>query len=171
MSFCDHDNLRGPTENPMGGGQQVQRRHITDNPPYFSSAVGPEEVERHHAKANNASLIGPRNGCGSALAFWSGFVSRGFRSEGRCLICSLDEHNSSECPYQAEVPKNAIVGRGCDIICKDCPLIPVMLSERCRNHDSRRAELKYCVLCQKLGEHWPDHCPELNSGYWGPLLG
>ncbi|XP_050385102.1 uncharacterized protein LOC126801706 isoform X5 [Argentina anserina] len=126
MSFCDHDNLRGPTENPMGpqvvpflrpgGGQQVQRRHITDNPPYFSSAVGPEEVERHHAKANNASLIGPRNGCGSALAFWSGFVSRGFRSEGRCLICSLDEHNSSECPYQAEVPKNAIVGRGCDII-------------------------------------------------------
>ncbi|XP_050385104.1 uncharacterized protein LOC126801706 isoform X6 [Argentina anserina] len=60
MSFCDHDNLRGPTENPMGpqvvpflrpgGGQQVQRRHITDNPPYFSSAVGPEEVERHHAK-------------------------------------------------------------------------------------------------------------------------
>ncbi|XP_062018012.1 uncharacterized protein LOC133734388 isoform X2 [Rosa rugosa] len=48
--------------------------------------------------------------------------------EGRCLICSLDEHTSSECPYNAKVPKNATVGRGCDVFCK-CPLnsLKVML--------------------------------------------
>ncbi|KAL6225471.1 hypothetical protein ACLB2K_004321 [Fragaria x ananassa] len=38
--------------------------------------------------------------------------------EGGCRICSLDEHCSTLCPYnKSHIPKNAIVGRGCDVVC------------------------------------------------------
>ncbi|XP_062018011.1 uncharacterized protein LOC133734388 isoform X1 [Rosa rugosa] len=70
--------------------------------------------------------------------------------EGRCLICSLDEHTSSECPYNAKVPKNATVGRGCDVFCKVCD---DLFYGRCCNQDSGRAKLKFCNFCSNYGEH------------------
>ncbi|PRQ31736.1 hypothetical protein RchiOBHm_Chr5g0038761 [Rosa chinensis] len=76
--------------------------------------------------------------------------------EDRCLICCLDEHTSFLCPYNVEVPKNAIVGSGCDVICKVCDRV---FFGRCCNQDTGRAKLKFCDICFKYGEHWMLQCP------------
>ncbi|XP_050366844.1 uncharacterized protein LOC126785258 [Argentina anserina] len=70
--------------------------------------------------------------------------------EDRCLICSLDEHTSSDCPYAVEVPsKNAIVGIGADIVCKVCDGL----------FSRGRARLKFCTYCLIFGEHCIKQCP------------
>lgn len=72
------------------------------------------------------------------------------------MICSLDEHASSVCPYQVEVPKNATVGSGCDIVCRVCER---EFSGHCCNQDSGRAKLKDCDFCMQFGQHWTFQCP------------
>ncbi|XP_016652584.1 PREDICTED: keratin-3, type I cytoskeletal 51 kDa-like [Prunus mume] len=79
---------------------------------------------------------------------------------GECLYClKVGDHISHFCPYKSNVPKNAIVGSGCTVLCKVCG---------CRFRGSccascgisqGRAVFMNCSLCEKQGEHMNYECP------------
>lgn len=88
--------------------------------------------------------------------------------EGGCRICSLDEHHSTLCPYnKSHIRKNAIVGRGCDVVCKVCH---ALFSGRCCNQDLGCARLKFCYCCLKYDEHWSEGCPCMISYNAGTFI-
>ncbi|CAB4301089.1 unnamed protein product [Prunus armeniaca] len=85
---------------------------------------------------------------------------------GECRYClKVDDHITQLCPYKYDVPKNAILGKGCTVVCKVCG---------CRFRDSCCAKcgntrgcaiLMDCRICGKPYDHWSDTCPkrDLNS--------
>ncbi|ONI10940.1 hypothetical protein PRUPE_4G077500 [Prunus persica] len=88
-------------------------------------------------------------------------------SIGECLYClKVGDHISRLCPYKSDVPKNAIVGSGCAVLCKVCG---------CRFKGSccaecgitqGRAIFMNCSLCEKQGEHMNYECPTLKKKHY-----
>ncbi|XP_021814892.1 uncharacterized protein LOC110757549 isoform X1 [Prunus avium] len=78
---------------------------------------------------------------------------------GECEYClKVGEHIPQRCPYKDHVPKNAILGSGCDVVCRVCGWF---FRGSCCRQDEGRAILKNCGICLTTGKHWSASCPTL----------
>ncbi|PQM37401.1 hypothetical protein Pyn_02724 [Prunus yedoensis var. nudiflora] len=78
---------------------------------------------------------------------------------GECEYClKVGEHIPQRCPYKDRVPKNAILGSGCDVVCRVCGWF---FRGSCCRQDEGRAILKNCGICLTTGKHWSASCPTL----------
>ncbi|KAK9937028.1 hypothetical protein M0R45_013846 [Rubus argutus] len=79
---------------------------------------------------------------------------------GECLIClSEDKHFIMLCPYLDRVPENAVVGSGCDVVCRQCGYTMKQPGKWICCKREGRAVLKQCEFCMTSGEHWSVECP------------
>ncbi|KAI5332944.1 hypothetical protein L3X38_023073 [Prunus dulcis] len=69
------------------------------------------------------------------------------RPIGECKYClKVGEHMTQRCPYQDRVPKNAILGSGCDVVCRVCGWF---FRGSCCGQDEGRAVLKNCISVKR----------------------
>ncbi|CAL2252185.1 unnamed protein product [Prunus armeniaca] len=92
-------------------------------------------------------------------------------SIGECLYClKVGDHNSNSCPYQSDVPKDAIVGSGCVVNCKICGCrFRGSYCAKCRISEGC-AILKSCSICNKEGEHMSYECPSGEKKYYPSVV-
>ncbi|BFG22588.1 hypothetical protein CerSpe_088620 [Prunus speciosa] len=75
-----------------------------------------------------------------------------------CL--KVDDHITQLCPYKYDVPKNAILGKGCSVQCTVCgSRFRDSCCAKC-GQTRGRAILMDCRICGKSYDHWPDMCPQ-----------
>ncbi|BBH01079.1 hypothetical protein Prudu_011236 [Prunus dulcis] len=91
-------------------------------------------------------------------------VSRLMHQRIRVLL--VGDHISQLCPYKSDVPKNAIVGSGCAVLCKVCGCrFKGSCCAKC-GISQGRAVFMNCSLCEKQGEHMNYECPTRKKKYY-----
>ncbi|XP_008224261.1 PREDICTED: uncharacterized protein LOC103324004 [Prunus mume] len=77
-----------------------------------------------------------------------------------CQFClKVGDHFSQTCSYRCHVPKNAIVGKRCVVVCNLCGcLFRDSCCGICGQSDGF-AILMNCLHCGKIGEHLMSMCP------------
>ncbi|XP_016648785.1 PREDICTED: uncharacterized protein LOC103324830 isoform X3 [Prunus mume] len=90
-----------------------------------------------------------------------------------CQFClKVGDHFSQTCSYRYHVPKNAIVGKRCVVVCNLCGcLFRDLCCGVCGQSDGC-AILMNCLHCRKIGEHLIFTCPSREGkSYLDPYTG
>ncbi|CAB4306428.1 unnamed protein product [Prunus armeniaca] len=90
-----------------------------------------------------------------------------------CQFClKVGDHFSQTCSYRYHVPKNAIVGKRCVVVCNLCGcLFRDSCCGVCGQSDGF-AILMNCLHCRKIGEHLIFTCPSREGkSYLDPYTG